>query len=239
MRWLWRLSFAFLGPTKKYTAVGHLNDMIWTVLSHAAGAERLVLHVGAPGAQHQQPGRRPEILQRLVELFRRTDNEWVLLVLRSVNGSWPMKRLSGGNGMDGRQSAPPSAGVGAGVEHARTPTPFSRAHWSLAGWPPVSHGRALPHATCSQPGSAGGGTPARGTRAVHTSGCPQTGHRSAGTSPQVSPACGAPYGGGTSSRPWPTAAGTGPGLPLGCGHTAPNRARARPRLAAHGGANAR
>ena len=94
----------------------------------------------------------------------------------------------------GGRSAPPSAGAGAGVEHAgaRTdPAPCCRPHWSLTGSPPVSHGRALPHATCSQPGSAGGGTPARGTRAVHTSGCPQTGHHSAGASPQVSPRCAA------------------------------------------------
>jgi hypothetical protein len=59
-----------------------------------------------------------------------------------------------------------------GITHGPC-SPRGRPDPSLLGPPPTVHDRVPPHATCSHPDSAGGGTPARGMRAVHTSGCPQ------------------------------------------------------------------
>lgn len=101
------------------------------------------------------------------------------------------------------QSAPPSAGVGAGMAQARTQTPLCRAHRSQVGWPRVSHNGSLPHATCSHPVSAGGGIPALGIRAVHASRCPQTGQDPGGPSVHASPSRGPSQGGGISTGTWP------------------------------------
>ena len=65
----------------------------------------------------------------------------------------------------------------------RSPAPPCRRHRSPKGSPPLAHGGSLPHAACSPRVSVGGGIPARGRRVVHTSGCPQTGHRSRHSSP--------------------------------------------------------
>jgi hypothetical protein len=80
-------------------------------------------------------------------------------------------------------------------------SPCGRPDPSPLGRPPTVHDRAPPHATCSHPGSAGGGTPVREMKAVHTSGCPQIGQRSGDASPQASPSRSPSSGSGSSTGP--------------------------------------
>jgi hypothetical protein len=112
----------------------------------------------------------------------------------------------GANRLPPGRSAPTSAGVGAGVEETNMQTPLGTPPQGirvLAGSSPRSHGRSLPHATCSHSVTAGGGTPARGRSAVHTSRCPQTGQHSGCASPRAAPARCHSHGGGASTGPWP------------------------------------
>ena len=103
--------------------------------------------------------------------------------------------------------ASPGAGGRPGLKRSGSPTgprsPGGSPHESQRGPPSTFHHRPAPHATCALSVSAGGGTPARGMRAVHTSGCPQTGHRAAGASPHASPARGPSRGVGSATGPWP------------------------------------